>query len=91
MKFRERIADVEYEISKEQNKILGLEDILQDRIKQKEENTKQKFPWTYTNQLGLEQTELQIKIHEATMNKLVNEIKYLRLELQELLDKKSSS
>ena len=83
MKYRERLADVEYEVAKETNKIINLQLSLEDRIKQKESTLQNKFKWEFVYQLGLEQTELEIKIREATINKLVNEIKFLRLELQE--------
>lgn len=89
MNHRERIATVDYEIAKLHNKILSLEEMVEDKLKSKEEMKKHNFPWTLVNQLGLEQAELQIKIHQAEMDKHINEVKFLRLELQDFLDKKS--
>jgi hypothetical protein len=80
-KLRERLADVEYEVAKEKNKIISLKEQVESRLKQKEEIEKYKFKWENTYQLGLEQTELEIAIREATIAKLVNEIKFLRLDL----------
>ena len=88
-KHRERIADVDYEIAKLDNKILGLQEGVKNRLKMKEENEKHKFPWRHEYQLGLEQTELQIAIHEAEKAKFINELKFLRLMLQELLTPKA--
>ena len=89
--YRNRIADVEYEINKEQNKIFSLEDNLKQRHKDKEFTLQNKIKWLPTFQLGIEQAELQIKIHEAIKDKLINELKFLRLELQEALDEKNKS
>ena len=80
---RERIAAVDYEIAKLRIKIESLEDTVKDILKKKEETLKHKFKWSHLNQLGVEQAELQIKIHEAEMNKFINEVKFLRLELEE--------
>ena len=87
-KQRERIADVDYEIAKLENKILGMKDIIQNRLKLKEEVLKYKQEWRNEYQLGLEQSELQIDIYEAEKAKLINEAKFLRLILQELLTPK---
>jgi hypothetical protein len=83
-KLRERLADVNYEIEKETNKILFLQEQVQSRLQQKEEMAKHKFKWENTYQLGLEQTELEIVIREAVKNKLINEIKFLRLDIDSL-------
>lgn len=88
-KHRERIAEVEYEIAKLDIKILGMEDAVKNRLKMKEENEKHKFPWRHEYQLGLEQSELQIAIYEAEKAKFINELKFLRLILQELLTPKT--
>jgi len=79
---RERLADVEYEIAKENNKIHFLKDQLLSREKQKEDMAKYNLKWENTYQLGLEQTELEIKIREAVINKFSNEIKFLRLDIE---------
>jgi len=83
-RYRDRLADVNYEIEKETNKILFLQEQVQSRLKQKEEMEKHKFKWENTYQLGLEQTELEIAIREAVRNKLINEIKFLRLDIDGL-------
>jgi len=88
-RLRERLADVEYEIAKENNKILGFQEGVKSRLKQKEETEKHKFKWELTYQLGLEQTELEIAIREAVRAKLINEVKFLRLEIDELASKVS--
>lgn len=88
-KLRERLADVNYEIEKETNKIHFLQEQVQSRLKQKEESEKYKFKWENTYQLGLEQTELEVAIREAVKAKLINEVKFLRLEIDELASKVS--
>ena len=84
-KHRERIAEVEYEVAKLEIKILGMKDNIAGRLKMKEENEKHKFPWRPEYQLGVEQAELQIAIYEAEKAKFINEIKFLRLMLEDLL------
>lgn len=85
LKYRERIASVEYEIAKERIKKQSMEEFLEQRIVDKKRTLENKFKWETVYQLGLEQTELQIHIHEAHLNKLINELSFLRLELEELL------
>lgn len=84
-KYRERIVDVDYEIAKLDNKILGLHDNIKGRLKMKEENEKYKIEWKKEYQMGLEQAELQIAIYDAEKAKLINEVKFLRLILQDFL------
>lgn len=84
-KYRERIVDVDYEIAKLDNKILGLQENIKGRLKMKEENEKYKIEWKKEYQLGLEQAELQIAVYEAEKAKLINEVKFLRLILADFL------
>jgi hypothetical protein len=80
-KLRERLVDVEYEIAKEKLKILSLHEQVASRLKQKEETASHKFQWQNIYQLGLEQAECEIVIREAVMAKLINETKFLRLDI----------
>ncbi len=68
---RERIADLDYEIAKEEIRILSRQESLES---------------TNMSQRILENIELDIKIHEAIMAKHINEVKFLRLELQNILN-----
>ena len=86
-KIRERLADVDYEVAKLQNKITSLQENIKQRQKDKIFCTDNKLPWALVAQLGLEQAELQIHIYEAEIAKFINEIKFLRLELQEIQEK----
>ena len=87
---RSRLADVEYEIAKETNKKITLEEGLKSRFEMKETCAKHNVKWELTYQLGIEQTELEIKIREAVIDKLINEVKFLRLELAEAYEKSSA-
>lgn len=86
LKYRERIAAVEYEIAKERIKKQSMEENLEQRLVDKKRTLDNKWEWKLLYQLGLEQTEHQIKIHEALLNKLLNELSFLRAELAELLE-----
>jgi hypothetical protein len=68
-----------------------LQENLEVRQKQKMESDKHGWKWELSYQLGLEQTELAIQIEEAEIAKLINEIKFLRLMIQEKKEKLSSS
>ena len=86
-KLRERLTTVSHEINKLEDKILFLSENNDIRLKQKESSVKHGWKWENVYQLGLEQTELQIKIHEAEIAKLVNEVKFLRMDIQEKKEK----
>ena len=86
-KHRERITDACYAINKEEDKILFLKENLESRLKSKENCLKNKLKWEHVYQLGLEQTECEIKVCEAVRDKLINEVKFLRLILVELKEK----
>ena len=88
VKYRERIAEVDYEIAKKDIQIISMKDNIKTRLKMKEDNEKYKVPWRPEYQLGLEQAELAINIFEAEKAKLINEVKFLRLILEELLNPK---
>ena len=84
---RKRLTDVEYEIRKQKDEILFLQENLEARLKQKDEMTKHNVKWESAYQLGLEQTELQIKIIEATVDKYTNETMFLRIQIEEEKEK----
>lgn len=88
VKYRERIAEVDYEIAKKEIQILSMKENINSRLRMKAENEKYKVPWRPEYQLGLEQAELAINIFEAEKAKLINELKFLRLILEELLTPK---
>lgn len=84
-KMRDRVADVNYEIEKLNNRLLFLAEGATHRTKDKEYNLSHNIPWLPLYQMGLEQTELEIVVVEAMKVKLVNEIKFLRLMIEETL------
>ena len=82
-KLRERITTVKYEIAQEEDKITFLQEMLESRLKTKEQSLTNNWKWENIYQMGLEQTELEIKICEAKREKLINEIKFLRIEVED--------
>jgi hypothetical protein len=94
LRLKERIAEVEYEIQKEQIKIWSYEEDIKGRLKFKDQvfSSEGKMgKWTAVNQMGLEQLELAIKIRQATVDRYVNEIKFCRLEIQEYLEEEEKA
>ena len=87
IRHRERLADVNYEIAKEQNKKITQQEILKERLEGKAFNEQHNLRWDPYAQFTLEQIELEIAISDAVIAKLVNEVKYLRVSLAALYEK----
>lgn len=86
-KHRERLTEVIHLVNKEDDKIIFLVENLEQRVKNKEFCEQHKLKWEHVYQMGMEQTEQELKIREATRDKLINEIKFLRLIIQEMKEK----
>jgi len=75
---RERIANVVYEIQKQEIKVLDLEIVLTDKKKSKEEQGER---WNSDSQFFLEDLEFQLMVDKCVLAKLAHQHQFLTAEL----------
>ena len=75
---RERIANVEFEVRKQEIRVLDCQDAFEDRKKQKTESS----VWSPDNQFYLEDLEYQVMMDRLLLAKLVHHLQFLHAELE---------
>jgi CRISPR/Cas system CMR subunit Cmr4 (Cas7 group RAMP superfamily) len=81
---RERLAQCEFDVRKQEIKVLDCEASLAERKKNKEENEKNKFAWTDDSQFYLEDLELQLMVDKLILAKLVHLAQHTQAQLAKI-------
>lgn len=75
---RERCANVEFEVRKQEIRVLDCQDAFEERKKQKELSS----VWSPDNQFYLEDLEFQLTMDKLLLAKLVHHLQFLQAELE---------
>ena len=75
---RERIANVVYEIQKQEIKVMDMERALADKKKSQEEQGER---WSTDHQFFMEDLEFQIMVDKCVLAKLIHQHQFLTAEL----------
>jgi len=78
---RERLAQAEFDVRKQEIKVLDCEAALNDKKKNKAESESNKWSWSSDNQFYLEDLEFQLTLDKVLLGKLLHLAQHLSAEL----------